>query len=84
MKVLKEGNWKQSWSMEAACPEQQCGAELLVEEEDVKAVDFSSRNDFFALCPICAQHVDVPSESLPLRMQRALNIKRKYRSSSDW
>lgn len=83
MKVLEEGKWKQMWSMEMVCPEKQCGAKLLVEEADVKAVNYSSRNDFYAECAVCGGSLVITSVMLPLRMSKELNKKRKYSSSWD-
>ena len=83
MKVLEEGKWKTPWSMEALCPEKQCGAKLLIEEGDVKPVDYASQNTFYAECPVCGTGVDIPGVVLPLRIQRMLNKKRKYSSSWD-
>jgi hypothetical protein len=57
MKVLKEGNWKNPWSMEMVCDEHDCGATLLVEEEDVKPVDYSKKKDYYAECLVCLFNV---------------------------
>ncbi len=85
MKVLEEGKWKMVWSAEMVCSEKSCEAKLLVEEADVKAVDYSSsRNDFYAVCAVCGANMNVAASALPLRMKKELNAKRKYSSSSSW
>lgn len=83
MKVLEEGKWKHVWSMEMSCPEKQCGAKLLVEEADVKPVDYSFNDDFYAECGVCGACMYITSLVLPLRLQKELNKKRKQRSSWD-
>lgn len=80
MKVLEKGKWKMPWSTEALCPQKECGAKLLVEEADVKPVDYSSRNDFVAECAICGDTIPIKVAEIPLRLQKALNKKRKYSS----
>src|SRR3989338_1414633 len=82
MKVLEEGRWKMPWSMETTCSQKQCGAKLLVEEGDVRPIDYG--NGFYAKCAICGTSVNIPVSALPLRMQIALNKKRKHSSSTDW
>ena len=84
MKALEGGKWKMPWTIEAVCSEKQCGAKLLVEEKDVKPIDYSERNDFYAECAICGTQLHIPVASLPLRLQKILNKKRKYRSSLDY
>ena len=84
MKVLDEGKWKMVWSAEMLCSEKSCEAKLLVEESDVKAVDYSSKNDFYAVCAVCGASINVSAAALPLRMKNDLNNKRKYSSSSSW
>lgn len=79
MKVLKEGKWNVPWSGKAKCPT--CEAELLVEEADVKPVDYG--RGFFCSCAICGKAITVEEDDLPLRVKEILNKKRKY-SSSDW
>ena len=83
MKVLKEGTWKNPWSMEKVCPEKQCEATVMVEEPDLAAVDYSSYNDFYAECSVCGTKIKLKSEEVPLRIQYVLNKKRKYSSSWD-
>lgn len=78
MKVLAEGRWKMPWSMEAMCNQKQCGAKLLVEEGDVKPVHYEY--GFYAACTVCGTRINIPTSSLPLRIQEALNKKRKYRN----
>lgn len=82
MKVLEKGNWENPWSMEMNCSEKSCGAKLLVEEVDVKPVDYGS--DFYAECMVCGQHISILKNSLPLRLAKAAEKGRKYRSSSAW
>ena len=84
MKVLDEGKWKSPWSVEAVCPEKCCGAKLLVDESDIKAVEYSSKNDFYAVCPVCSGHLSFGSSAIPARIARELNKKRKYSSGSSW
>ncbi len=84
MKVLEEGKWNRAWvPIEVVCKGNECGAKLLVEESDVKPIDYSSKNDFFAVCAVCGSHMSIDLSSMSLRMQRELNSKRKYRCSSD-
>lgn len=82
MKVLEEGKWKNPWSAEAVCAEKSCGAKLLVEESDLKAVDYSSKNDFYAECAVCGGRILFDYADLPLRLSRALNASRERCSSS--
>lgn len=79
MKVLKEGKWNLPWSGKAICPT--CDAELLVEEGDVKPVDYGT--GYFCACGVCGKAIMIPDKDLPLRIKEALDKKRKY-SSSDW
>ena len=83
MKVLEEGKWKMVWSAEMVCAEKSCEAKLLVEESDVKAVDYSSKNDFYAVCAVCGSSLNVLASSLPLRMKKVLEASRKF-SSGSW
>ena len=78
MKVIKTGIWNEKWEKELDCPV--CRAVVLVEEADVKAVDYS--HDFTAACCVCGHPIKVPDKDLPLRIKDALNKKRKYPSSS--
>lgn len=80
MKVLEKGNWENPWSMEVVCEEKSCGARLLVEEKDVKPVDYSV--GFYAECMICSHHISIPKNSIPARLVRSAEKGRKYRSSS--
>ena len=66
MKVLEEGKWKMLWSMEVVCHEDQCGAKLLVEEVDVKGVNFSSPAKYSCKCAVCGSVFDLPPSD-PLR-----------------
>lgn len=83
MKVLKEGTWKNPWSMEKVCPEKQCGAVVMVEESDLAAVDYSAYNDFYVECVVCGTKISFKPVEVPLRIQHMLNKKRKYSSSWD-
>ena len=80
MKDVKPGKWNNPFKIKVECIEPQCGATFIAEEKDVLAVGYSSKNDFYVLCPICGQHIDVPMDRIPLRVQRILNKKRPYRS----
>jgi hypothetical protein len=79
MKVLKEGKWNNPWSGTYACPT--CEAELLVEERDVKPVDYST--GFTCACVVCGHAIKIPDKDLPLRVREGLERKRKYSSSWD-
>lgn len=81
MKVLEEGKWKNPWSLDVVCGEKECGAKLRVDEKDVKAVDY--RNDYVVECPICGGNVSIAGHSIPLRVKRPLDNKRKYSSCYD-
>jgi hypothetical protein len=81
MKVLEKGSWDVPWSIEVKCPENSCGAKLLVEEGDVKPVDYGS--GYYADCMICEHRVDISARDIPLRVKRPLDKKRKYSSSWD-
>lgn len=83
MKVLEEGGWRNPWSKEVQCSEKECGAKLLVDEKDVKPVDYG--NGYYVNCPICDQSVNFNAKDIPLRMRRELDKKRKCgSSSSNW
>lgn len=84
MKVIKEGHWNNPWHSEIVCTEKQCEAVLEVKESDVKVVDYSSSNNFFVTCPVCGSMIYISGENIPLRVQKLLNNKRKYSSSSGW
>lgn len=79
MKVIKTGIWNEKWEKELDCPV--CKAVVLVEEADVKAVDYS--HDFTAACCVCGYPINVPEKDLPLRIKDVLNKKRIYPSSWD-
>jgi ADP-ribose pyrophosphatase YjhB (NUDIX family) len=79
MKVIKTGIWNEKWEKEMACPI--CKAVVLVEEADVKAVDYCY--DFTAACCVCGYSIKISEEDLPLRIKDKLNKKRKYRDL-DW
>jgi hypothetical protein len=65
MKVLEEGKWKKPWSAEVSCSEKECEAKLLVDESDVKAVDYSSPASYSVMCPVCKSKVVLSSSSVP-------------------
>lgn len=79
MKVIKEGNWKNPWSKEYEC--RACHAVLLVEEGDVKPVDYST--GFYCLCALCGERVIIADADLSKRVRDEVGRKRKY-SSSSW
>ena len=81
MKVLEEGNWKNPWSGEYVCCEKSCGAKLLVEEADVKPVDYAS--DFYFVCSVCGHKNNVKVNELPMRVREERGKGRKY-STGDW
>ena len=83
MKVLEKGKWEMPWSMEVMCAEKECGAKLLVEETDVKAVDYSSPSRYSAVCPVCCETLFVPAASLPLRVRKVADKSKKYSSAWD-
>jgi hypothetical protein len=78
MKVLEKGSWDNPWSKEAVCSEKECGAKILIEEGDVKPIDYGE--DYYAECGICGSHVKISWKDIPLRMRKVLNVKRKYAS----
>lgn len=82
MKILKEGTWENPWSHEFTCTENDCRAELLVEEADVKAPDYTDSNRFTFECAVCGHTNVIPANGLPLRIKKTLNATRKYSSSS--
>ena len=84
MKVLAEGKWKKPWSMEVVCSEKDCGAKLLVEESDVKAVDNSSPADYFVKCAVCGEVVYVKAAFLPKWVKGDADKGKKYWNSGGW
>lgn len=78
MKVIKEGKWNVPWTGNHICPT--CSAELLVEEADVKPVDYGS--GYFCSCPCCSKSIPIDGKDLCLRLKEALDRKRKYSSGS--
>lgn len=80
MKIVKEGKWNLPWSAEMTCPT--CDAILLVEEKDVKPVDYSS--GYFCTCMICNKRITIGANLLPLRVKEACDLKRKHGSGSAW
>jgi predicted RNA-binding Zn-ribbon protein involved in translation (DUF1610 family) len=75
MKILEEGNWKNPWSKEYVCSQKQCGAKLLVEEQDVIAPDY--RETFNFMCPLCGNTNIIANSDLPQRIKSALERKRR-------
>jgi hypothetical protein len=82
MKVLEEGKWKMPWSLEIVCKLDACSAKLLIEEADVKGVDYSG-DDYAVCCPVCGSSIKIESSAVPLRVQRMANVGKKFRDS-DW
>ncbi len=82
MKLIEEGNWKIPWSMEVVCVEKGCGAKVLIEEKDVKPVDYDAYN-YYADCMICERKILISEKDVPQRMKNVLDKKRKHRDS-DW
>lgn len=76
MRLIEEGKWKKPWSIEVVCSEKECGAKLLVEEKDVKPVDYNS--GYYTECMICEAQIKITDNSIPLRMKVILDKKRKY------
>ncbi len=81
MKVLAEGKWKAPWLSERDCTTSQCGARLLVEEADLKAIDYTDAFGF--VCPICGKTIRIPAGEIPERIKEVLNRTRKYGNSYD-
>ena len=85
MKLLEEGNWKIPWSMEVICIEKGCGAKVLIEEKDVKPVDYDDAYRYYAVCMVCERNIYISEKDVPQRMKNVLDKKRKYRDrDSDW
>lgn len=80
MKVLEEGKWKMVWSVEVPCSEKECGAKLLVEEADVKAVYDSTPAKYSSECPVCGSVLFLSSASIPLRVKAVADKKKKWSS----
>ncbi len=83
MKVLEEGKWKMVWSVEVPCSQKECGAKLLVEEADVAPVDYSDPAKYSCVCPVCGSEISLLASSIPLRVKKVADKKKKW-SSSDW
>lgn len=81
MKVLEEGNWKNPWSLETTCNTEDCGTKLLVEESDVKPVEYSHNKDFCFHCPTCGKQ-NVLKCKLPVRLTEKLEPERKFASGN--
>lgn len=79
MRVLKEGNWNDPWSVERDCPT--CKARLLVEEADLKAYDNST--EFYCHCPLCKKIVPIASNLVSPRVREEAGRGRRYWSSDD-
>ncbi len=79
MKIIKEGNWKNPWSKEHECGT--CKGVLLVEEKDVKPVDYGT--GFYCLCALCGERIEIKSGDLSKRVRDEVDRKRKYSSAWD-
>lgn len=75
MKVISEGKWKTPWQEERTCKTPQCGAQLLVEESDIKAPDYTS--SFHYLCAVCGTQNPLPAGDIPDRIKQQLNKTRR-------
>lgn len=80
MKVIKEGKWNVPWSGESTCST--CDAVLLIEEVDVKPVDYGS--GYFYACCVCGKHNVMNEKMLPLRIKEEKNKTRKYSSGDPY
>jgi hypothetical protein len=80
MKILEQGIWKKPWSLEIRCDERSCGAKLLIEEGDIRAIDYD--HDYYVLCPICKHQMRIVAKDIPLRVSEPADKKRKWRDSS--
>lgn len=67
MKVIKEGKWNLPWTAQMSCPT--CEAILLVEEKDVKPVDYSSGD--FCMCMLCGKSIAIHAKDLAQRVREA-------------
>ena len=81
MKVLEKGNWDNPWSIEAKCPESSCEAKLLIEEGDVRAIDYES--GYYAECMVCGHCINIAAKDIPLRVKHPIDKKRKYSNPRD-
>ena len=85
MKVLAEGKWKMPWSLEVVCSEKECEAKLLVDEADVKAVDYSNPASYSVLCPVCNSKSSLCESSVPKWVKWEADKKKKVSSGgSSW
>lgn len=80
MKIIKEGKWSKKWKKEYACSNEACGAIVLVEEDDLKATENKTNDNYFN-CGSCGKANYVESKDLLPRIIQKLNGKRKYYSS---
>lgn len=81
MKILDQGKWENPWTAEVLCKQSRCGAKLLIEEDDVKAPDYS--NSFTYTCPVCGTMNYLNENDVPLRvaMKAAKGRKPPYPGS---
>ena len=82
MKVLEQGKWQNLWTAEVLCKQSQCGAKLLIEEDDVKAPDYS--NGFTYTCPICGAVNYLNENDVPLRVTMKAAKGRKPPECGGW
>jgi hypothetical protein len=92
MKVLKEGE-KKNWGIKEICTgagngemDGACGAELLIEEEDIfqtSCSDIGGDTECFYTfeCPCCKTWTDIKRTKLPIWVMDKAN--KKHRSPSD-
>ena len=79
MKILKEGKWNIPWTTKVSC--QTCEAELLVEEKDVKPVDYG--HGYWCACVVCGKSIPIEGDLIAQRVREAADKERKYQSSYD-
>lgn len=86
MKIVSEGKWNNPWTLEVTCPCADCGAELMVEEKDVKASGYryESGAKYSAACPVCGQFISLMSSAISPRVKRDADARRSERPYSSW
>lgn len=67
-----------AWSMEVMCSEKECGGKLLIDEADIRAVDYSSPSKYSAVCAVCGEFISLAPPLLPKRTKEAVDKKKKY------
>jgi hypothetical protein len=82
MKVLDQGKWQNPWTAEVICQQKQCGAKLLIEENDVKAPDYSV--SFTYTCPVCGAVNYLNENDISLRVTKKAAKGRKPPNCSSW